>query len=92
MITSIIDVVQHYGFEPIHPVIQAQHFSEWQHPQVRNAKDKACTIMVFGNRAVVHCAKGEPHYTVSPSDVEYMLRTEFPMFMAQPAVLQAANA
>jgi hypothetical protein len=89
---SIIDVVQRYGFMPAKPIIEAQHFSEWQHPSVRNAKDRQCSVMVFGNRAVVHCAKGDPHYTTSASDVEFMLRTEFPMFMAQPAVLQAANA
>jgi hypothetical protein len=77
---SFEDVMHHYGFEPIVPVVQYPLLTEWEHPTARDQRDRACSVMILGSRAIVHCSYGSPIYSVTPNDVEFLLRQEFSCF------------
>ncbi len=51
---SIEDVLIHYGFRPQGRVVPDLAVAEWAHPTATNLHQRACTVLQFGNRAIVH--------------------------------------
>lgn len=87
---SIENVLQHYGFKQNpDPVMAHAFYSEFIHPTAQDLNGRACLVMVLGNRAVVHCQYGSPIYSVSPEDVEFLLRREYECFSCLPFTGQA---
>ena len=81
---SIEDVLIHYGFRPQGRVVPDLAVADWVHPTATNLHQRACTVLQFGNRAIVHCRLGTPIYSISAHDVEHLLRREFGCFSSLP--------
>ncbi|RZU29695.1 hypothetical protein [Edaphobacter modestus] len=81
---SIEDVLIHYGFRSQGSVFPYLTVAEWVHPTATNLHQRACTVLQFGHRAIVHCRVGTPIYSISAHDVEHLLRREFGCFSSLP--------
>lgn len=83
------DVMQHYGFLPDTSAIDYSPISSYVHPTVTGVEGRNCSVLIFGSRAIVSCPYGTPIYSVSPHDVEFLLRREFSHFSLLPAIGEA---
>lgn len=88
---SIQAVLIHYGFQPNTDAPAMEHplYSEFIHPTAKDMRGRSCLVMLLGNRAVVHCKQGVAHYSVTPEDVQFMLRKEYDCFSCLPVLGEA---